>query len=247
MAKKRFVKRAEKLGDRYNTEDWHITTISGLFYNIEENLGYLINCSEKETLSGRELLKVKECTEKIEKSVNEILVEPRLKKYAKKYKTFLGDVLKEKDSIYQEIKDKNFAGKSLEIGVAQKLIDEMKAFEPVIDNDYRFLKASINSGSLAAIQDIHFEGDAYGLLIHLRNVSNLHSDISSLTTEKQFEQELNDLKVDSTSVYNAISAMVVRDYDKLKTMDKKLQQERPEFKNYYPIIRNDINNELEKL
>ncbi len=248
MTNNRVVQRAERIGNRYNTRDFCPSPeISTLFYIIQDNFSFLIKCSENENLSGHDLLKVKNSVKMIEDSVNEILTKPRFKKYARRHKNFLERILKEKNSVYKEIEDKNFAGKSLEIGVAKKLITEMKACETVIDNDYRFLKASIKSESIAAIQDVHFEGDAYRLLNQLRNVNDIHKTISSLSTEKQFEQELDELKADATSEYDAISAVVVRDYDKLKVMESKLQQERPEFKNYYPIIKDEIDDELEKL
>ena len=123
----------------------------------------------------------------------------------------------------------------------------MKALKPEIDTNYRFLKINLEHVSLAGLQDIHFEQDDYRLLSGLKKANDLNKNVSQLTTIDQFEQELDTLKKQASGIYDEISEIVVKDYDELKTLDAKLQEERPEYKKYYPVIRNDIEEELERL
>lgn len=247
MVENKVAKRAWKLGFKYDKNEWHISPISDLYYNIQNAIKFLSLCDKKKDCTGAQLSEVKKNISVIEKAVNEIKTDPELQKFAKRHKGFLQIVIKEKDTIFASLEKKYFPGKSIEIGIANKFIEEMKALKPEIDTNYRFLKINLEHVSLAGLQDIHFEQDDYRLLSGLKKANDLNKNVSQLTTTDQFEQELDTLKKQASGIYDEISEIVVKDYDELKTLDAKLQEERPEYKKYYPVIRNDIEEELERL
>ena len=200
------------------------TDMVGLYFmNIQDNLASLQKYAQKGNLSWKELRAVA-VSSKIIADMSKNLTSPLTKDSHKaKYLPILDATLKETEKLYQTVLSNNSINSTIEIGIANKILEEMQKIQEQESKDYNYLYNTVTSGKKNFTAN-HIEGDEFTLVNHMEDARKLTLASHTLSTSSKFAQELKAIQAKTEKFFNDFSKAVIDHYDTLQNLDTTLNK-----------------------
>ena len=194
------------------------------FMNIKDSLENLQNYLEKGDLSWKELRSVAVSLKTIDDTAKNFTSILNNEKQAAKYLPVINAALEEAAQIKKTILKNNSIDTTIEIGIANKILEEMKKLQDQEAVEYEYLYKTVTSGKTNFTAN-HIEGDEFALVNLMEEARKLCAASNALTTSSEFKSQLETIQKEAVKFFDDFSKTVIENYDTLHELDLKLNKD----------------------
>ena len=194
------------------------------FMNIKDSLENLQNYLEKGDLSWKELRSVAVSLKTIDDTAKNFTSILNNEKQAAKYLPVINAALEEAAQIKKTILKNNSIDTTIEIGIANKILEEMKKLQDQEAVEYEYLYKTVTSGKTNFTAN-HIEGDEFALVNLMEEARKLCAASNALTTSSEYKSQLETIQKEAVKFFDDFSKTVIENYDTLHELDLKLNKD----------------------
>lgn len=133
---------------------------------------------------------------------------------AQRYSSIIEQIEDETKSLYETIKQNNFANGSIDFAIISSVLQEMKDIQTREEKDFGYL-SSVTP---------YFKGDEILLVKRMQAVDKIFDKITDLPLEKK---DISSLRTQAKSIKDSVSENVIEHCDSLKKIEEKQTHDTP--------------------